>query len=56
VSTTFALRNFVYQQTDQSLDWKLKPEVLSKKQLREQKKQAKKDAPKPKELKRVTLG
>jgi len=51
-----ALGNFVYQQPDESPDAKLKPEALSKKELREQKKQANKNALKPKELKRVTLG
>jgi hypothetical protein len=51
-----ALGNFIYAQPDESLESKLKPEALSKKELREQKKQAKKSAPKSKELKRVTLG
>jgi len=51
-----ALGNFVYAQPDESLQSKLKPEALSKKELREQKKAAKKNAPKPKELQRVTLG
>jgi len=46
-----ALGNFVYAQPDASLE----PEALSKKELREQKKAAKKSAPKPKELKRVTF-
>jgi hypothetical protein len=45
--------NFVYKQPDKT---DLAPEALSKKELREQKKLAKKNASKPKELKRVTLG
>jgi hypothetical protein len=51
-----ALGNFVYAQADESLESKLKSEALSKKDIREQKKQDKKNAPKPKELKRVMLG
>lgn len=51
-----ALGNFVYQQPKESLESKLQPEALSKKELREAKKQAKKNTPKPKELKRITLG
>ncbi|CZR61275.1 uncharacterized protein PAC_11171 [Phialocephala subalpina] len=46
-----ALGNFVYQQPDESLESKLAPSALSKKELREQKKEAEKNAPKPKELK-----
>jgi hypothetical protein len=48
-----ALGNYIYAQPDNSLESKLKPEALSKKELREKKKQekqAKKNAPKPKPL------
>jgi hypothetical protein len=50
-----ALGNYIYAQPDDSLQSKLKPEALSKKDLREQKKQVKKSAPKLKELERTSL-
>jgi hypothetical protein len=45
-------RNFVYAQPDTS---NVQSEALSKKELREQKKAAKKNVPKPKELKRISF-
>jgi hypothetical protein len=50
-----ALGNYIYAQPDNSLESKLKPEALSKKELREKKKkkqekQVKKNAQKPKPL------
>jgi hypothetical protein len=50
-----ALGNFVYAQPENFDKFKL-GEGLSKKEQREAKKQAKKNASKPKELKRITLG